>query len=270
MAVTLVWEDRNSGAANEDGHRIYRSESPMDPGNLPAPIASVGAGVTTYTDTSAVDGTFYYYRVSATRGSLEAVSDETCVTAPSDVDAIVWDKFNTDAEIIAYNREPDTITPGFDWESVRGDMIMTGTDFPNGPGKLTQNSTGTGMMVIECGTNNVKITVKDHADLSDAAGPIANYVDDDNHIWARVNSNVMEIRQTVGGSNTILASAASGDSGRDVILEVFDDGSMNMTYDGVTINAPAGSRALALSSSTKHGVRTFKNANINEIIIEEA
>jgi len=40
MSILIRWTDTNS---IEDGHRIYRSSSPMDPEALPAPLAEVAA-----------------------------------------------------------------------------------------------------------------------------------------------------------------------------------------------------------------------------------
>lgn len=77
MPVRLTWEETN---LNEDGHRIYRSTSPMDPESLPAALATVGANVTQYDDVTAADSTTYYYRVSAYIGSIEQVSDELEIT----------------------------------------------------------------------------------------------------------------------------------------------------------------------------------------------
>lgn len=73
MGFRLTWQDNN---ASEDGHRIYRSTTPMDPEDLPAPLATIGAGVTTWDDTTAAEGVTYYYRVSAFKGDAEAVSSE--------------------------------------------------------------------------------------------------------------------------------------------------------------------------------------------------
>ena len=58
--LILTWKDFN---LNEDGFNIYRSETPMDVGNMPSPIATVGSNVGSYDDTTGVVGTAYYYRV---------------------------------------------------------------------------------------------------------------------------------------------------------------------------------------------------------------
>lgn len=80
MTVRLYWTDKNLA---EDGHRVYRSTSPMDPQALPAPLVSLGADVESYDDATAVNGTTYYYRVSAYVGSVEKVSDEFVITVGS-------------------------------------------------------------------------------------------------------------------------------------------------------------------------------------------
>lgn len=72
--VTINWVDMNYGEAS---HEVYRATSPMDPQNLPAPIATLGTGVQEYVDSSAPDETLLYYRVSATDAGGEVyVSDE--------------------------------------------------------------------------------------------------------------------------------------------------------------------------------------------------
>lgn len=77
MAIKLNWTDTNS---IEDGHRIYRSSSPMDPEALPAPLAEVGPGVTEYVDETALPNTTYYYRVAAFLAGLQQVGAEIQVT----------------------------------------------------------------------------------------------------------------------------------------------------------------------------------------------
>lgn len=78
MGIRLRWDDPNFG---EDGHKLYRSMSPMDPFDLPAPIATLAANVTSFDDGDVVGGEVYYYRVSATSGENEAVSDEISILA---------------------------------------------------------------------------------------------------------------------------------------------------------------------------------------------
>lgn len=79
MAIKLDWTDPNP---LESGYKVYRSTSPMSIGALPAPLVTLGANVTTYTDSSVVDGTTYYYRVGAFDGTNpEQVSTEVSLKA---------------------------------------------------------------------------------------------------------------------------------------------------------------------------------------------
>lgn len=76
--ITLTWNDTNT---TETGHKVYRSLSPMTVGSLPVAIATLGANVTSYTDSDVVEGQTYYYRVAAVRNASEAVSAEIAVQA---------------------------------------------------------------------------------------------------------------------------------------------------------------------------------------------
>jgi len=71
--LSLTWKDFN---LNEDGFNIYRSETPMDVNNMPAPIATVGPNVGSYDDTTGIVGTTYYYRIGVIRGDEEKISIE--------------------------------------------------------------------------------------------------------------------------------------------------------------------------------------------------
>lgn len=73
MGYRLRWRDLN---LSEDGHRVYRSTSEIDPGNLPVPLAVLGPDITAYDDHTALDEVKYYYRVSAFIGAQEEVSLE--------------------------------------------------------------------------------------------------------------------------------------------------------------------------------------------------
>ena len=77
MDITLNWFSPNSGT--EDGTRIYRSSSPIPDSPLPAPLATVGPGVVTYTDSTAVAGQKYYYRTASYKGSDQYLSKNRCV-----------------------------------------------------------------------------------------------------------------------------------------------------------------------------------------------
>jgi hypothetical protein len=75
--VRLTWQDPNP---DEDGHRVYRSATSMDPNDLPAPLAALGVDVEAYDDEAVEENETWFYRVSAFRGDGEAVSDEIEVT----------------------------------------------------------------------------------------------------------------------------------------------------------------------------------------------
>lgn len=72
----ITWDDNN---ADELGHRIYRSLSPMDTANMPPAHAELGPDVTEWTDTDTPQDVDVYYRVSAYTAAEEAFSDEVLV-----------------------------------------------------------------------------------------------------------------------------------------------------------------------------------------------
>ena len=76
--IKLQWKDRNF---SEEQHRIYKSNTPMTLGMLPSPIVTLGSNITEYIDYDVIEGNTYYYRISAVRGSDEAVSDELMMVA---------------------------------------------------------------------------------------------------------------------------------------------------------------------------------------------
>lgn len=78
MGFLIEWDDPN---ITEDGHRLYRSTSPMDPQNMPAPIAELGPDVVQYEDGDVTPGLTYFYRVGAYIGSVEMLSDELEIDA---------------------------------------------------------------------------------------------------------------------------------------------------------------------------------------------
>lgn len=71
--VTIRWNDTND---IEQGYRIYRSNTPMDTGNMPTPIATVESNVTEYIDANQPVGYTNYYRVSAFIDGHEEISEE--------------------------------------------------------------------------------------------------------------------------------------------------------------------------------------------------
>jgi len=76
--VKLRWQDTNN---IEIGHKIYRSDTPMDIQNMPTPIATLNPNTTEYTDEAVIEGNFYYYRVSAYTSNAEEYSNEVYAEA---------------------------------------------------------------------------------------------------------------------------------------------------------------------------------------------
>lgn len=93
MAVKLDWVDNNPPEYNEDGHKVYRSATPIDVNSPPAPIATLAADIITYTDTDPAAGG--YYRVSAYRGSVEAFSDEIQIGSASVLSSLSGDEITS-------------------------------------------------------------------------------------------------------------------------------------------------------------------------------
>src|SRR5690554_5305365 len=76
MGIKLKWTDPN---LSEEGTRIYRSDSPIDPNNLPPPVGTVGPNVTEWEDAEDLPPGLYYYRVGAFAAAQERVSAEITV-----------------------------------------------------------------------------------------------------------------------------------------------------------------------------------------------
>ncbi len=80
MAVRITHLNNSDG---HDGTYVYRSTSPMDPQNLPAPIADAPAatGATfEYIDNDTLAaGTYYYRTQDHEAGQVSTVSDEETV-----------------------------------------------------------------------------------------------------------------------------------------------------------------------------------------------
>jgi len=79
MAFRLTWTDNNGPDFQEDGFKVYRDVAPMNPSALPAPIATLPADTTQWDDVSPLASA--YYRVSAFKGAVEAVSDEISMSS---------------------------------------------------------------------------------------------------------------------------------------------------------------------------------------------
>lgn len=121
MANLLSWADFNEA---EDSHVLYRDTSPLDTENLPAPLVTLGANVTSYADGDVTSGVTYYYIVSAVSGDLEVFSDEIQVTAgwsPLELmqgssQEYWWDL--TDSDVVTFGGDPVATDAGFQPKSV--------------------------------------------------------------------------------------------------------------------------------------------------------
>lgn len=93
--IILTWEDRNVG---EDGHKIYRSTTPIDLEALPAPLATLPANASSYEDLNVLVGQTYYYIVSVFRGGEEKFSYPLTAAAFRNKFTqhnILWDEYNS-------------------------------------------------------------------------------------------------------------------------------------------------------------------------------
>lgn len=77
LRLRLSWTDSNGA---ELGHRVYRADVPMDPDEMPAPVATLGPDVTEYVDESVLEGSTYFYRVGAFTAFMEKISAEVSRT----------------------------------------------------------------------------------------------------------------------------------------------------------------------------------------------
>lgn len=76
--VQLNWQESTTGCS----FNIYRSIT--NDGNWGSPLASVGVGVTTYTDATGTAGQVYFYSVSAVLNGIESIlSSPAQVTFPT-------------------------------------------------------------------------------------------------------------------------------------------------------------------------------------------
>ncbi len=78
MSIKIDWTDPNP---LETGYKVYRATSPLVIGSMPAPLTSLPANTTTYTDAAVTNGTTYYYRISAYDGVGEQFSAQISILA---------------------------------------------------------------------------------------------------------------------------------------------------------------------------------------------
>ena len=58
--INLSWTDINSGTIQEDGFRLYRSDTPFTSAILPAILVTLPPDTEQYSDTTAPETTVYY------------------------------------------------------------------------------------------------------------------------------------------------------------------------------------------------------------------
>lgn len=107
--IKVTW---NMGAFSPEKHYIYRSDSPIDPNNLPTPLAEVGQGISEYNDLTIVDGETYYYFVAAEKMGLLCPADDFITVAASGVQV---DIFNDGSGVATYLFDGDAIDVGGTW-----------------------------------------------------------------------------------------------------------------------------------------------------------
>ena len=78
MNLKLLWTDINTVNVTL---KIYRGDTPIDTANLPAPVATITDGSTTWTDPNATRGKYYYYVFETTSANDRAVSTNYRVQA---------------------------------------------------------------------------------------------------------------------------------------------------------------------------------------------
>uniref|UniRef100_A0AB39CD42 Virion structural protein n=1 Tax=Pseudomonas phage RVTF4 TaxID=3236931 RepID=A0AB39CD42_9VIRU len=81
MPVKLNWYNNTQDLEQQN---IYRNDSPIDEVNPGVPLATVGSGVFTYTDNTAVQGKFYYYAVGGVKDGDVSLSKQMPVLYVSD------------------------------------------------------------------------------------------------------------------------------------------------------------------------------------------
>lgn len=84
-SVLIKWRDVNAPDVTNQ-YRIYRSTSPMDTANLPAPLVEgLAKSTTQYEDTTVTPGTTYYYIVASYTATTESLGEEQMMFAGPNV-----------------------------------------------------------------------------------------------------------------------------------------------------------------------------------------
>lgn len=73
MGIKLNWDHTNPSC---DEIRLYRSLNPIDPQNLPEPLAVLGPEVRSYTDSTVQEKQVYFYRLGIVNNGREGISGE--------------------------------------------------------------------------------------------------------------------------------------------------------------------------------------------------
>jgi alpha-tubulin suppressor-like RCC1 family protein/fibronectin type 3 domain-containing protein len=139
-SVTLNWTASTSGGVL--GYNIYRATT--SGGYTTTPLNSVGAGVTTFADTTVVGGITYYYVVRAVGpGSVESAnSNEVPVVVPSSVlSALIFtvQPTNTGAGVV--------ISPAVQVQAVAGTVPLSGVAITMAIGSNPSSGTLSGTLM---------------------------------------------------------------------------------------------------------------------------
>ncbi len=105
-AVLLKWRDRNWA---EQGHYVYRSDTPMDINNLPSPIGTLTFNQYQYIDYDVIADQTYYYRIGAFRNNDVSVSEEIKVVATPGILVDSIDPFGDGSSLAVYQFDDSMI-----------------------------------------------------------------------------------------------------------------------------------------------------------------
>ena len=107
MSITFTWNNPNTELYTPEETVIYRDTIPFEADDLPEEYDSFPNVVTTFTDSGAVDGIKYYYRIGFKLGVKEEVSRLIEITAPTEPNlfttAIVNDGVSAYGEYSTYD-----------------------------------------------------------------------------------------------------------------------------------------------------------------------